>query len=291
MAERAPAERHEMLVGIVKTKADRDIFLNDGWYRVPVASWSWNEWRPRYLALFEPKSVTGAEQCIRYWGEVKSVDEATGAELFPGVPLGGRESKRYYRLSVREPRERRMPLLLDRSRRNPFLRTNLGRFDSARNVNELILGTAIEESLWSLLLRHHIPAEREWLVEVDRHRFWLDFAIWARAGRLAIEADGDRWHLSEQQVKYDKERDLLLESEGWRVMRFHQSQIEDDPGVVMNRVYGVIRSAGGLEDGQAVPRRFLTRKGQLAQQLSMFEEPAFYDAGDPLAGDVDPDDL
>ena len=60
--------------------------------------------------------------------------------------------------------------------------------------------------------------------------FALDFAI--PHIKLAIEADGEVWHSSPEQLQDDKKRDHLLATRGWTILRFDDKTIEDAPQAV-----------------------------------------------------------
>jgi hypothetical protein len=214
VSTRRTSDSTDMLVGVVTSKADRDIFMNQGWYRVPVANWPRPGWWPKWIALFETKAVTDAEQRILYYGRVHRIVERRGAELFPGVPLSGRETKLYHQVLVERPLERHSPIVLDKRRRNPFILTNRSRFEAATSVSELIVGSPLEEQLWEELRRQRIPAEREWYAYVGRRWYWLDFALFCHARNIDVEVDGDTYHLTQERARYDNQRNNELTSRG-----------------------------------------------------------------------------
>jgi very-short-patch-repair endonuclease len=266
-----------MLVGIVNRVADRDIFLQEGWYRVPVESWPRDGWRPGWVAIFETRQVTKDSQRILHYGRVRQVRRRTRDQLLPGHLHGGRAGREYYQLIVDEPLERESPLFLDRNRRNPFIFTNIRRFRTAANVSELIIGSSLEEQLWSELRQLDIPAEREWLAQYEGNRYWLDFAVFGNEGDIDIEVDGDRYHLNPERAAYDNQRNNELTSMGWRVLRFTTGQVQERMGEVMLHIGRTIDYVGGLKDDGLVPRRFIAGSS-VSPQMSLFEEPDVYDA-------------
>src|SRR6476660_2317801 len=56
------------------------------------------------------------------------------------------------------------------------------------------------------------------------------------AGRLIIELDGGH-HSDDETAKRDRERQLWLEQEGYRVIRFWNSEIARDLTAVLKRIY------------------------------------------------------
>lgn len=257
-----------MLIGIVRTKADRDLFLKEHWYRVPVKNWPREGWFPETLALFETKSVTDDEQRVLHWGEVRAIERRRGAELFPGVSRGAKDDRLYWQVLIKEARERESPIPFSHDRRNPFILTTRDRFHGARNASELILGSPLEERLWSELRARRIPAEREWLAQVQHRRYWLDFALFCRSGKIDIEVDGDSYHLSEERARYDNSRNNELTSAGWSVLRFTTDQIINEMEMVAQQIQVTINTHDGLESDGVFSRRFHVRAD--AQQLPLF---------------------
>lgn len=277
MAKRDTWSNADTLVGIAPKKADVQIFQEQRWYRVPVATWPRTSWEPKYVALFETAAASGGPQCVRYWGEVIEIAEYTGAQLFPGEPRGGRETKRYNRILVRKCEELSEPIVFDRNRRNPFILTTQKRLHEARSASELIMGSGLEERIWEGLRELDVPAEREWLFE-DEQRYWLDFAVFCHERSIDVEADGDRYHLSPERAARDNTRNNSLTSKGWAVLRYTQEQIVSESREVFRQIRETIDKAGGLRSNELVPRKF-TYRGKEAIQLSLMDGEAEYDVG------------
>jgi very-short-patch-repair endonuclease len=64
------------------------------------------------------------------------------------------------------------------------------------------------------------------------------------AKRLVVELDGGH-HTEDEAARRDRERQLWLEQEGYRVIRFWNSEINDDLTAVLKRIY--IELYGSLE--------------------------------------------
>ncbi len=62
----------------------------------------------------------------------------------------------------------------------------------------------------------------------------IDFAY--PAERLAIEIDGVRWHSGVRAIKWDNERQNLLVSLGWRVLRFEWDDVIHRPRLVAQQI-------------------------------------------------------
>ena len=105
-------------------------------------------------------------------------------------------------------------------------------------------------------LGHGEPApqsELEWrLAELVDHRFrrqyrppWyegargvVDFA--EPASRTIVEADGRRWHASEQAMVEDRRRDRLAATNGWLVLRVTWSDVVDRPEATVAEIEAVV---------------------------------------------------
>ena len=58
--------------------------------------------------------------------------------------------------------------------------------------------------------------------------------------KVAIEADGNTFHSSDEQVERDGERDRNLNSIGWTVLRFTDEDIEDNMSRVMDKIIEMV---------------------------------------------------
>lgn len=73
-------------------------------------------------------------------------------------------------------------------------------------------------------------------------RYFLDLAYVENGARIAIEVDGEKYHLDDRgrRVLSDYARDLRLRSLGWTVVRFWVWQIRDHPDECVQKVRRVI---------------------------------------------------
>jgi BirA family biotin operon repressor/biotin-[acetyl-CoA-carboxylase] ligase len=88
--------------------------------------------------------------------------------------------------------------------------------------------TRHERTIWRLI-RHHRPRFTRQLVVGS---YILDFAC--RGIKLAIEIDGSQ-HLD--RASQDQDRTDFLESPGWRVIRFWNSEVADNPEGVAEAIF------------------------------------------------------
>lgn len=79
--------------------------------------------------------------------------------------------------------------------------------------------------------------------EVGYYR--IDIVVYGRNGRkVAVECDGDRFHSSEEAIRNDYERQMLLERLGWQFIRIRGSQYFRDPKTTIDRVEQELRTMG-----------------------------------------------
>jgi very-short-patch-repair endonuclease len=86
------------------------------------------------------------------------------------------------------------------------------------------------------LIRYPVTPQFE--VKFGSVTYPIDFAL--PHLKIGIEADGEAFHSSPKQLTHDKERDTKLASLGWTILRFKDSEIEDQAERVMSAVLKTI---------------------------------------------------
>jgi very-short-patch-repair endonuclease len=269
------AEADEVLVAILNTPRDLDIARSEHWYRIPVASadkWLQRRWPPDWLAFYQPK-IFGAEAfAVRFYSRVLDVRQVSRQVLFPDDPEDARATQRYYQLLLAPLEELPDPIFSRRWRRIVFIATTWRKFTRAVEINDLYDESPLEDRLWAEFKRLQIQAERQEFVAVKNHNYFLDFAVYCRAGKLNIETDGDTWHADAARIPQDNRRDNDLETAAWKLLRFNSLQLHEQmheyclPTIVEN-----INHLGGLDDGRMVPRR-VSLDPATPTQLSLFDD-------------------
>jgi len=82
------------------------------------------------------------------------------------------------------------------------------------------------------------PIVSQFEIKYGSQIYLTDFAIVSL--KIAIEADGEAFHSSEKQLQHDKERDMKLAQIGWTVLRFKDSEIENNVEAVMQTIIKTI---------------------------------------------------
>jgi very-short-patch-repair endonuclease len=254
------AQRGEVLVAIMNNLHDMAIARDQHWYRIPVSSvrkWLKDRWPPRWLAFYQTKVFGDEAYSVRYYAHVLTIQQAYRHELFPDQPRDGRSRRRYYQLHFEPLQRLPKPIWSRRRRRIVFIPTTWEKFISAVEINDLSDESPLEDRLWALLHQYQIPAERQEWVQIGQTFYALDFAIYCVTGKIDVETDGDTWHSDPARIPLDNLRDNVLETVGWRVLRFNTAQIREQgeqyclPTVVEN-----INRLGGAEEAKLVGRRF-----------------------------------
>jgi very-short-patch-repair endonuclease len=94
-----------------------------------------------------------------------------------------------------------------------------------------------ERKLW-WHLRHRIPLQRtHFRRQVPLGPFVVDFCCLEH--RLIIEIDGAQ-HGTDAAIVYDARRDLFLQREGYRVLRFTTSDVNRDMNAVLDTIFAAL---------------------------------------------------
>jgi len=122
---------------------------------------------------------------------------------------------------------------------NPIRRARLRSDEHLNNLwskRGLNKGTRIERIMEEELQRRQLEVNKQHQVD----RFFLDFAIVDK--QIAIECDGWYWH---QDKEADNRRDAILESSGWTVLHFTDTQIKSDIGACVDEIERVLANHNG----------------------------------------------
>jgi len=270
------SERGEVLIAIVNTHTDFLIAREQHWYRIPVESqekWLKDKWPPKWLALYQTKIFGDEAYSIRYFAQVKGIQHAYRWQLFTDEPRDPKAHKRYYQLFLEPFEQLTKPIFSRRQRRIVFIPTTWGKFKGAAEINDLYNESSLEDRLWAELKRLQIQAERQELVTIEKHNYFLDFAIYCATGNLDVETDGDEWHATPEKAALDNLRDNDLESRGWRQLRFSARQIQEKMAeYCVPQIVKTINHLGGIkEEGKLLSRKIDLVSPEGTYQLGLFD--------------------
>lgn len=222
--------KKELLVSILNNKRDFKILSEKFWYRIPVKStekWLRHRWPPKWISFYQTGTFKEEAYSIRYFSEVIDIVTTDRKTLFPNEPPNSNQKKTYYQIKIKPLRVLQYPIYSRRWRRITFISSTFEKFINALEINDLFDNSPLEDRLWAELKRLDVDAERQELVTVKNNNYFLDFAVYCMQGKIDLETDGDTWHSNKEKAKQDNFRDNLLNTEGWRVLRFNTIQVKE----------------------------------------------------------------
>lgn len=246
---RGEGDPETVLIGVVRTGADLDRAVKAGWYRVPGTVHFRR--RPRYLALYPVKSCGPAGGGISWYFPVDDVSRRRRIELLPEEGDHPRAGEWYWKLELGERVKLPHPVRNRLRRRVVFAYTTLSRLRRAREIGELFGIPPLEEIARRALAAAGIAAREQ--VAVRNGKMWsyrIDFAVFCRKGKIALECDHSRWHGQPAQRKKDRLRDRRLRRRGWTVVHLPEDAILLEPLAAIGPLIKLIDSLGGQVPGK-----------------------------------------
>jgi very-short-patch-repair endonuclease len=105
--------------------------------------------------------------------------------------------------------------------------------------SKMIKFTKLEQQMYKILKGMEVPynlfAQYSVKVPGEQRPFTIDFA-YPNIG-VGVETDGAIWHQREDFIQRDKIRDQKLANVGWRIMRFREDSIEENPDAVKDTIF------------------------------------------------------
>ncbi len=244
--------KKDVLIAYLPTHKDLNIAVTKKWYRIPVKSQNVptivKNKGLKLIAFYQPKIFKMDAFAVRYYGIVDKISIKKRKHLFRNELKNEKSEDLYYKIQfdnlLRLPR----PIYSRRHRRILFITTNLDRFENAEEINDLFFESPIEEKFWEALKRNEISAERQYLESISKSNYFLDFAVFCKKCKIAIECNGDTFHNKPENIKKDKRRDNSLKSKGWNVFRYTSEDINYHLEDSISQVKETINYYGGFED-------------------------------------------
>lgn len=253
------ANRGEVLVAIMNKPLDFAKLREKLWYRIPVSSvekWLRDKWPPQWIAFYQTKEFKQDAYAINYFGRVVEIRKVYRWQLFPENPHDEKSQRQYYQIFISSLEPLPQPIISRRRRRIVFIPTTWQKFSNAIEINDLYAESGLEDRLWMEFKSWQIIAERQEYIEVNKHNYFLDFAIYCAKGKVDVETDGDFWHANSEKATEDNLRDNDLKTSGWQVLRFNTLQIQEQMGkYCLPTVVKSINNFGGIDEGKVVPRK------------------------------------
>ncbi|MBP9151725.1 MAG: DUF559 domain-containing protein [Flavobacteriales bacterium] len=212
-----------------------------------------------YLAFYFPKAFGKHAHRVEWYGKVNHLRIGSRAEAVPSQPNHPKAAAQYYIIGIEKPIQLTEPFESIRPRRLLFIPTTQQKFfyPIIREINHLFNESPLENLLWDSFVAKKIPAQRQYYLEIKRKLMKLDFAIFCANKNIGIECDGDQWHNQKPNIESDKDRDNLLESNGWASLRFTYDIITKSLPEVMATITDTINRYGGVKAAEADAPRYL----------------------------------
>ncbi|OGU13653.1 MAG: hypothetical protein A2X61_02015 [Ignavibacteria bacterium GWB2_35_12] len=242
----------DTLIALLRDVNDYNIALEQHWYRIPVNSAPSivHERRIKYIAFYQTKKFGADAFVVRWFARVKKIRIVHRQDLFGKEKKNIKSRKIYYKLEFEKLRELPKPIPSLRHRPIIFVQTTFKKFRTAKEINDLFIESPIEERMWDAFRKEEINAERQYEViygKGNNQRYYLDFAMFCKSRNLAVECDGDTYHSKLEDVKKDKHRDNILESQGWNILRYTTDDIKYKIDNSIMQVKEAINNYGGIE--------------------------------------------
>lgn len=233
-----------VLVGVLKDKRDLEILLKEKWYRIPTRYAPIRQFA--YLAFYQPAHFGREGKQIQYYAPVARRQKFLRHILLPGESEHPRAREEYLRVQVRRIKILPRPIRNNTPRRVSFGFTTLSRLKISKNILQLYNILPTEEIMKNNLRHSGVKALPQYYVSVGGKRYCLDFAIFCKRGRIAIECDNKKAHSSTLQKQKDNAKDKHLRRHGWEVVRLTEGEIISNPRACTHSIRRVIKTLGGL---------------------------------------------
>ncbi len=243
--EKRNENKQIVLIGVLKSKRDRDILFRERWYRIPVAYAPKRQFQ--YLAFYQPLSFGKEGKKIQYFAKVidyKTIKQRK--ELLPREWSHPHAEHHYFQVKI--GKIQKLPHTIHNvqaARRITFAFTTLDHLLKSQNILQLYNVPPIEEIVCGALKARGIKAFSQYYISINKKRFCLDFAIPCRDGRIAIECDNKKAHATSIQKRKDKIKDKFLKKGGWKIIRLREVDILNNLDKCIYKIQRAINNYGG----------------------------------------------
>ena len=225
--------KQKVLVAVVKNRRDLNLVLKKKWYRIPIKYAPKQKFK--YIAFYSPKSGNLGGK-ITYYASIKKITHATRQKLLPKEIAHPRAGNLYLRFELEKIYKLPHQIKNKSHRRVSFGFTTLSRLKKAKDILDLYNVPPIEEIFEKALKGTKINYIREfpWSRRVldqggkNKKRYRLDFAVFYKNKKIAIECDEAKSHSLPAQKLKDRVKDKFLRANGWQVIRFIEKEIVED---------------------------------------------------------------
>ncbi|MCK4422729.1 MAG: DUF559 domain-containing protein [Candidatus Omnitrophica bacterium] len=235
-----------VLIGVVNRCKDLEIIFNRHWYRIPVKYAP--KRRPGYIAFYQTHIFGKEGKTVQYYARIKSSSVARRTDLLPEEKNHARAKEYYYKFELGKIRSTPCPVRNISRQRISFGFTSLSKLQKSKRICQLFDINPIEDIMRRVLKRKGIRAVHEHCLIENKHcRYRLDFAVFCRHGKIALECDNEKSHSTPACRLKDKKRDHYLSRRGWFVLRLRGKQIKDNINSCLKQIEQTIDKLGGLK--------------------------------------------
>ncbi len=236
----------------MNNKNDFRIAKENLWYRIPIknAPPIIRNGNAKLISFYHTSEFEKEKSTIQWFAEIRKISVVKRKELFPNEIQNEKTDKEYFKIEFAPLKQLPIPIISLRPRRILFIPTSEEKFFSSKEINFLFNNSSLENKFWNEMMKNSMYAEREYFISVSKRNFFLDFALFCKNKNIDIEVDGDHYHMDNDSVRNDKQRNNLLESKGWSVLRFTSKDIENDLNGSMNIVRETVNKYGGIQDAK-----------------------------------------
>lgn len=266
MKENAFQKRNDVLIAVMNNQKDFATLHHENWYRIPVNSAPSNikHNEAQIIAFYQTATFKEDKGTVSWYGKIKTKTIVKRSDLFPEEPLNGtKAAKIYYKIEVENLKQLPEPIKSHKGHRITFIPTTQYKFFKATDINLLFNESPLEDTLYEALLKHKIPCQRQWHVQVEKKNFFLDFVVFCNNNNIAIECDGDAFHDSKQQVHDDKHRDNNIKTKRFSVMRFTTEKINTQMEETIKLLKQAIDGQGGLKSEHGKDTKYFRTTSQM----------------------------
>lgn len=244
-----PTKTQPALVGIVPREKLWATIQKEKWYHIPVKSAPDNILFAEYLAFYFPKCFDKQYQYqIKYYAKILKIDTVKRIQLFPDELKHKNINKNYYQLHLGKIKKLPHSIPSKKWRRIIHIPTSKQKLFAAKEINDLWDTSPLEEKMYQAMKKRKIAVERQLYVETGNKKYFLDFGIFCRHGKIDVECDGKKYHSLPNALVNDRLRNNQLASLGWQVLRFSGQDIIYNITDCVTTIERTINNLGGLHN-------------------------------------------
>ncbi|MDP3881176.1 MAG: DUF559 domain-containing protein [bacterium] len=234
------------LVGVLKSRRDLKILLDNLWYRIPLEKVPKQKFS--HLIFYQPAEFGRQGQRISYYGKIANSKAYPREKLLPDEKKNHKAKDTYLKIKLQFVKKLRKPIKNFPPRRISFALIPLANLFTSKNILELYNVPPTEEILRLALEKEGIKPVWQHYVLGKNKRYRLDFAIPCKQGKVAIECDNKKAHSNKPQKKRDQAKDKYLRQRGWQVVRLKEDEIIFNMRSCLEKIHKAIKKCKLIAD-------------------------------------------